>query len=72
MLEIANFNQCEGKDASNYTWVNVYSKDAYCDPNNGGDPNSDDYLVACSSSGEKSVISLQELAESSFPAGGKI
>ena len=69
MLEIANFNQCEGKDTSNYTWVDAYTIAGDCAGSN-ADQNSDEYLVSCNAKGEKTVIGLQNLAKSSYPAGG--
>lgn len=70
LLEVVTIDQCEGKDASNYTLVDSYSEDSFCSWNSdesSGDPN----LIACSQNGQKSVSTLKSLAESQWPAGGK-
>ena len=69
MLLVGNFEQCEGKDASNYTYIASYTMDSDCKPGSGvGSGN--DYLTACSPNGQKTVNSMKLLATSEYPAGG--
>ena len=67
MTGVANFEQCNGKDASNYTYIYGFTLDSNC--------NSDSvtpgyrYLIAKNSShlGQNTVNSLNLLAISGYP-----
>ena len=65
LLKVGNFDQGEGKDASNYTYIAQYTLDESTRSS------ANEYLIAVSQNGQKTVNSLKVLAQSRYPAGGK-
>ena len=67
ILRVANV-ECEGKESSNYTFVRVSNLDSNCDADSAVPGIR--YLIASSSSGQKTVNTLALLANSEYPNGG--
>ncbi|CAG2170540.1 unnamed protein product [Oppiella nova] len=59
---------CSGKDGNNFTHITTYSRDQACTP--ASEATISDNLVQNDGHGNTSIVSLQELTSSQYPADG--
>ncbi|CAG2170659.1 unnamed protein product, partial [Oppiella nova] len=59
---------CSGKDGNNFTHITTYSRDQACTP--ASEASISDNLVQSDGHGKTSIVSLQQLASSQYPADG--
>ena len=68
MLWNGGYDECQGKDANNYTIWGEFTEDVTADITKSGDW--DNQLIVRGPNHERAVVSLKILARSILPAGG--